>query len=148
MQVTATASLPQPLLRLYSKAQSRHFYTTSAAEAASAIRSGAILEGNAGQLYPDRATPGLVELHRFFRQADQDHLYTTDPREGRAETGYVEENAAGGGAGFLPDAADPGKCSVVLYRTYSAAGGHFYTTSFREARSANGTLEASYCIKP
>jgi len=151
MTVTTTPSMAQPFFRLYSAAYNRHFYTTSAVEAKEAISQGYVLDGPgyAGQLYPNQATSGLVELHRYFRASDHDHFYTITPSEVTPSEGYVEENASTGGAGYLPNSADPSGCSVVLYRTYSSANGHFYTTSQSEAQTAAaGTIEAEYCINP
>jgi hypothetical protein len=148
MTVTTTPAMPQPFFWLYSPSYNRHFFTTSADEANLAISEGYTLEeGNAGQLYPTQATSGLIELHRYYRASDHDHLYTTNPGEVTPSSGYVEEQASEGGAGYLPNSTSPLTCSVVLYRTYSQANGHFYTTSASQASSA-GTLEAAYCINP
>jgi hypothetical protein len=149
MSVTTNPAMAQPFFWLYSPSYNRHFYTTSADEAKLATGQGYTLEGNAGQLYPIQATSGLIELHRYYRASDHDHLYTTNPAEVTASSGYVEEQASEDGAGYLPNAANPASCSVILYRTYSQANGHFYTTSYSQAMSSSaGTLQAEYCIKP
>jgi hypothetical protein len=150
LSVKKSSSLPLPFFRMYTPSDNRHFYTTSTELVGIAENKyGSELEGNAGQLYAE-AYPGtsLIPLYWFWRSTDGDHCYTTtlsgDPSCG-TEYGYVEEATAG----YLPNHSN---CKVNLYRVYSAAGGHFYTTSYAEAESAiaqyNGTLEDIYCIIP
>ncbi|HEX5741792.1 MAG TPA: hypothetical protein VFY17_09610 [Pilimelia sp.] len=70
-----------PLYRLYSAAQTDHFYTTSWEEATNAFNNlGYTYEGVAGKVLPS-AGPGTVPLHRLYHGGAGDHFYTTNWNE-------------------------------------------------------------------
>jgi hypothetical protein len=71
-----------------------HFYTTSASCEGSP---GSQLDGTLGFI-AGSAQCGATPLHRLVRNANGDHLYTTDPVErgtAQASGGYLSEGDAG-----------------------------------------------------
>ncbi|KAH7698939.1 hypothetical protein AAVH_33962, partial [Aphelenchoides avenae] len=124
-----------PFYRMYRLDVHDHFYTTNAAEVASAKAGGYAEEGVVGFILPAKA-PNSVELYRLYRHENHDHFYTTSQPERAnaiAQLGYKDE----GIAGYVYQASGAGcPCPELrpLYRTFHAAPivDHFYTMDSAE----------------
>ena len=163
LKVLQAASILLPFYRLYNSKLDRHFYTTSVFEARGFTTQGYILEGAAGQLYPEALVGSLVPLYRLYRSSDHDYLYTTSILEQEASQQVFTDPdhmffLNGNCTSILPPSSDPYvfhgiagyvpnlvSCSVMLYRSYSIKHGHFYSVAKNEAELV-GPVETTVCL--
>jgi hypothetical protein len=127
-----------PLFRLLNSAVNDHFYTMSAGERDTAVRTfGYVIEGTACQIY-EGEVEGTVPLFRLFHGPTGDHFYTASAadRDTAVRTfGYAFE----GITGYVHPRQVPG--TIPLFRLYhSGVGDHFYTTSANERDNAIRTF--------
>jgi hypothetical protein len=124
---------PVPLYRALNLSNGDHFYTTSDAEYANALKSyGYRGEGTAGFIY-GTSDIDTLPFFRLFAPSSGDHFYTTSPfeRDNALTNGYRDE----GFIGYVRSNANRG--DEPFYRSYNPNNGdHFYTMSAAEHTNA------------
>lgn len=117
-----------------------HFYTTSSAEAETAVQQhGYQLDGVpiAGYVFPEPSSFGsirTVPLYRLYNPGLDDHFYTIDVQERNSAMGNGYVNDGVPIAGYIFDAQVPGTTPFYrVWKSFNPVGSnHFYTTDATE----------------